>query len=256
MTFDLANNISIGPFTIHVYGLMIAIGFLSALGLCLFRAKKEDLDTEFIWTLFFYIVIGGLIGAKLMFVIVEFPNWIKDISLLKDVINGFVVYGGILGGIFAGWLCCHKHKVSFLKHFDLVMPSVSMAQGFGRIGCLFAGCCYGRETNSAFSIIYKHSDFAPTGVKLIPTQIISSIGDFALFGILLFYASRHPKDGRIAAAWMVLYSIGRYIVEMLRNDDRGGLRMFSTSQIISVGMVIVGCVFFVLFGKKKSEVSE
>ena len=76
-------------------------------------------------------LIQSLIGAKLMFVIVEFPNWIKDISLLKDVINGFVVYGGILGGIFAGWLCCHKHKVTFLKHFDLVMPSVSMAQGFG-----------------------------------------------------------------------------------------------------------------------------
>lgn len=250
MTFGLDNTISIGPLAIHMYGVMIAIGFLSALGLCLLRGKKMGLDTEFIWTMFFYIVIGGIVGAKLMFVIVEIPNWIKDFSLIKDVINGFVVYGGILGGIFAGWLACHKNKKNFLQHFDLVMPSVSMAQGFGRIGCLFAGCCYGRETDSAFHIIYKHSDFAPSGVKLIPTQIISSVGDFALFGLLMLYASRKPKDGKVAAAWMVLYGIGRYGVEMLRNDDRGGVSMFSTSQIISIGMVVVGCVLWVLFGKK------
>lgn len=253
MTFGFENSISIGAITIHVYGLMIAIGFLSALGLCLLRGKKKGLDTEFIWTMFFYIVIGGILGAKLMFVIVEIPNWIKDISLLKNVINGFVVYGGILGGIFAGWLACRNHKKNFLEHFDLVMPSVSMAQGFGRIGCLFAGCCYGRETTSAFHIIYEHSDFAPNGVKLLPTQIISSIGDFVLFGILLLYASRKPKDGKIAAAWMELYGIGRYVVEMLRNDDRGGVSMFSTSQMISIGMVLVGCVLLALFCKKKTE---
>lgn len=66
----------------------------------------------------------------------------------------------------------------------------------------------------------------------------------------MLYASRKPKDGKVAAAWMVLYGIGRYGVEMLRNDDRGGVSMFSTSQIISIGMVVVGCVLWVLFGKK------
>lgn len=251
MTFGFLNEISVGPFTIHMYGVMIAIGFLSALCLCLYRGKKKSMDTEFIWTLFFYIVVGGLVGAKLLYVIVEIPNWLKEPSMLKNVINGFVVYGGILGGIFAGWLCCHKNKKNFLEHFDLVMPSVSMAQGFGRLGCLFAGCCYGRETDSVFHIIYKHSDFAPSGVKLIPTQLISAFGDFALFGILLFYASKKPKAGRISAAWMICYGIGRYFVEILRNDERGGISIFSTSQLISILMILVGSGLFVLLGKKE-----
>lgn len=253
MTLDLSNEISIGPFTLHVYGLMIAIGFLSALGLCLLRAKKQELDTEHIWDMFYYIVIGGLLGAKLLYIIVELPNIIKDPGQLKDVLNGFVVYGGIIGGIFAGWLACKVKKKPFLTYFDLVMPAVSLAQGFGRIGCVFAGCCYGRVTDSAFHVIYEHSDFAPEGVKLIPTQIISSLGDFILCGILIFYASKKPKSGRVAAAWMTLYGIGRYIVEILRNDDRGGISALSTSQIISIVMVAIGIALWIVLGKKNTK---
>ena len=103
-----------------------------------------------------------------------------------------------------------------MPYFDLVMPAVSFAQGFGRFGCFFAGCCYGRETDSWFSITFTHSDFAPNGVKLLPTQLMSSAGDFLICGLLLLYAGRKPKEGQVAAGYMVLYGIGRFIIEFFR----------------------------------------
>lgn len=126
------------------------------------------------------------------------------------------------------------------------MPAVSFAQGFGRLGCFFAGCCYGRETDSWFSITFTHSDFAPNGVKLLPTQLMSSAGDFLICGLLLLYAGRKPKEGQVAAGYMVLYGIGRFIIEFFRNDYRGSIGVLSTSQIISIGVVAAGVAFYLV----------
>lgn len=140
-------------------------------------------------------------------------------------------------------------KENFISYFDLVMPAVSMAQGFGRIGCFCAGCCYGRETHAWYGITFTHSDFAPNGVSLIPTQLISSAGDFLICGVLLWYASKKPEPGRVAAGYLVLYGVGRFLIEFLRNDYRGSLGIFSTSQIISFGIVALGIALYFVIPK-------
>ena len=140
-------------------------------------------------------------------------------------------------------LCCIRRN-HFVSYFDLVMPAVSMAQGFGRLGCFFAGCCYGRETDAWYGITFTHSDFAPNGVKLIPTQLISSPGDFLFCGNLLWYAAKKQKPCRGASIYMLLYGMGRFLIEFLRDDYRGSLGIFSTSQIISFGVVALGVVLY------------
>ena len=122
-------------------------------------------------------------------------------------------------------------------------------QGFGRIGCLFAGCCYGRETDAWYGITFHNSGFAPNGVKLIPTQLISSAGDFLICGLLLAYARRSPRTGRVAAAYLLLYGVGRFAVEFLRNDYRGSVGVLSTSQLISVGVVALGILMYAVMPK-------
>lgn len=243
------NDISIGPVTIHMYGLMIAIGFLAALAMCSHRGKKRGMDDDIIWGIFLCAVVGGLVGTRLLFYIVEIPQIINDPSILWNFKNGYVVYGGIIGGILASYLYCRKKKVSFFQYFDLVMPAVSFAQGFGRIGCFCAGCCYGRETDAWYGITFHNSSFAPNNVKLIPTQLISSAGDFLFCGILLWYASKKPKTGRVAAMWLLLYGVGRFAIEFLRNDFRGSVLGLSTSQFISVGIVAAGVVLYLLAPK-------
>lgn len=240
------NDIKIGPVTFHMYGLMIAIGFAAALMMCLKRGKKRGLNEDIIYGIFFCAIFGGMIGCRLLYYIVEIPEILKDPSILWNFKNGYVVYGGIIGGALASMIYCRVKKERFLPYFDLVMPAVSFAQGFGRLGCFFAGCCYGRETDSWFSITFTHSDFAPNGVKLLPTQLMSSAGDFLICGLLLLYAGRKPKEGQVAAGYMVLYGIGRFIIEFFRNDYRGSIGVLSTSQIISIGVVAAGVVFYLV----------
>ena len=146
------NKITLGPITVYMYGLMIAIGFASALFLCNYRGKKRGLSEDTIFGIFLCALIGGMVGCRLLFYIVEIPSIMEDPSILWDFKNGYVVYGGIIGGIVTSYVYCRIKKENFISYFDLVMPAVPMAQGFGRIGCFLAGCCYGRETDSIFSV--------------------------------------------------------------------------------------------------------
>ncbi len=232
---------SLGPITVHGYGLMIAIGIAVCLLLGTYRAKKHGKSEEVVLDIAIYGLIIGFVGAKLLYIIVEFERFMKDpMSVIGS--EGFVVYGGIIAGVVAAIAYCKIKKVSFLEYFDLLMPSVSVAQGFGRIGCLLAGCCYGRETTSMFGIVFPEGCMAPAGVKLLPTQVFSSIGDFLIAAILIWAYDKRKNDGDIGVLYMILYGIGRFVIEMLRSDARGGIGVLSTSQWISIVILIGAAV--------------
>lgn len=241
---------SIGPITIHGYGLMIGIGILAAIFLGERRATKQGLSPDMIYNLAFVCLLSGFFGAKLLYCIVEFKTIIENpISILTG--NGFVVYGGIIGGVLGVILYCRIKKLPFLRYFDLMVPSVALAQGFGRLGCLLAGCCYGRETNSILGITFHNSQFAPNGIKLIPTQILSSGGDFLIAILLIIFARKEKIPGRVGALYFMMYSVGRFIIEIFRNDYRGNIGgLLSTSQFIAILMFAIGC-FIWIFCKKR-----
>ena len=243
----------IGPLTVYGYGFMIAMGVLAAWFVAEQRARKLKLACEHIFYLVVWCTIGGFTSAKILFWI---TNWREFLQNPRQIIgsDGFVVYGGIIGGILAGCLYCYIKKTDFWKYFDLVMPSVALAQGFGRIGCLLAGCCYGRETNSIFSITFQNSDFAPNHVALIPTQIYSSVLDFLHFGILLYIARHKKKDGQVAACYLIFYSIGRFVIEFFRGDiERGSVGVLSTSQFISIFTTVAGIILLLTVVKKQKQ---
>ena len=223
----MINDITIGPLTIHVYGIMVAIGYMSALLISERRARKRGLDSDILFGIFWCAVLGGAVGSKLLYYTVSFKDILNDPSMLLNFQNGWVVYGGIIGGVAAGWGYCRFKKADFLTYLDLVLPAVAFAQGCGRIGCFFAGCCYGRETESIFGIQYWQS-----------------------------YAKKQPQKGRVAAGYCILYSIGRFLIEMLRNDYRGEFGFLSTSQLISILILAVGIGLFVWAGTKTEENKE
>ncbi len=241
--------LTIGPVTIYGYGLMIAIGVIAAYTVAEFRAKKKGLNHELIFNLTIWCLIGGILGAKLLFLITELKDILADPSLLLDVSHGFVVFGGIIGGIFSGYLYTRIKKLNFLQYFDLVMPSIALAQGFGRIGCLLAGCCYGEETTSSFHLVFRESDFAPNGVALIPTQPISSILDFLNFFTLISISKRTKADGQVAGFYLVFYSAGRFVLEFFRGDlERGQIGSLSTSQFIAIFTFLIGLAIVLICG--------
>ena len=160
---------SIGPFTVHGYGLMMAIAILTAYYMVEYRAKKKGMDYEKIFPLAIWAVVGGLLGAKILYLLTRLPDLIADPSLiLHSLADGFVVYGSSLGGVAAAWTFCKRSGLAFLQVFDLVVPSLALAQGIGRIGCLLAGCCYGMQVseNTPIGIVFQESSYAPNGVPL------------------------------------------------------------------------------------------
>lgn len=138
----------------------------------------------------------------------------------------------------------------FLDYFDLAAPSIALAQGFGRIGCFLAGCCYGRETELWFGVVFPPNPFAPAGVKLLPTQLFSSAGDFVLASVLLWFAKRARHRGDVGALYMLLYGVGRFVLEFFRWDERGSVGALSTSQAISL-VIVAGA--FLLFWRNRTR---
>ncbi len=245
--------LTIGPVTIHGYGLMIGIGVAIALLMGDMRAKKKGLNGDLIYGLTFATVILGFLCARILFIITEWEGFLNDpMAYLTG--SGFVVFGGILGGLAVIFGYCKIKKMDFLAYLDLMIPSVAIAQGFGRIGCFLAGCCYGKETDSLLGITFRNSSFAPNNVKLLPSQLFMAAGDFLLAGILLWYAGKNPSKGKVSVLYLMLYSVGRFLVEFTRNDDRGFVGILSTSQFIGVLVFIISAIlFWVYFPYRKKK---
>lgn len=247
--------LKIGSITIYGYGLMIAIGILAAYLVAEYRAKRKGLDSEPVFSIMICAVVCGFAGAKLLHYITILDEIIKDPHVLvTDLADGFVVYGGIIAGILCTALFCRIKKLSFLSYMDLILPSVALAQGFGRIGCFLAGCCYGVETDSAFSVTFHDSAYAPNGVALFPSQLVSSDLDFIHFAVLCVVAKKNKTPGRIGALYLIFYSIGRFCIEFFRGDLlRGSVGTLSTSQFISIFVAIAGAIMYGVLSLHKAE---
>ncbi len=235
---------SIGSFTVYSYGLMIAIGVISAVWL----ADKWAVDMGvaedgFMFMLGIYSVIGGFLGSKILFWITILPDIIANPSvIIKNFVNGFVVYGGLIGGILTAMVYCKIKKADFLACFDIAAPVIALAQFFGRIGCFLAGCCYGQHTESRFGVVFEKSLYAPVGEKLFPIQLVSALLNLLNFLFLTYLLKKVKlKKGVVGAAYIITYSIGRFILEFFRGDmERGAVGILSTSQFISIFTVVIG----------------
>ena len=214
---------SIGPFHVYGYGFMIAVGIICAFTIGCFLAKRSGLDDDALFSMGLVGIVGGIIGAKLLYYIVEFPSIIADPSILLNFGEGFVVYGGLIAGFLSPLIYTRIKKLSFLPYIDCAVPGVAFAQGCGRIGCFLAGCCYGKETSAWYGVTFPADCLAPAGVSLIPTQLFSAAGDF-IFAIILFilqrtlYKKKKKTSGIVTAVYLMLYAVGRFLIEFLRND--------------------------------------
>jgi len=159
--------------------------------------------------------------------------------------------GGILAGLLTAYLYCRKKGLIFAQWLDIMLPPVAVAQGFGRLGCFMAGCCYGLPTDSCLGVVFPAGSGAPAGIPLWPTQLFSAGGDFLIAAILLLYDRKEHPKGQVGILYLLLYAVGRFAIEFFRNDPRGNVGFLSTSQFISVFMVIAVVIYLVVQKKRK-----
>ena len=244
--------LTIGGFTIHGYGLMIGLGIIAAYWMAERRAEKKGLDSEVLVSIGIWGVAAGLLGAKLLYYITVFDEILADPKKLLDLGDGFVVYGGIIGGVLGGYVLSRVKRLPFLRYADLVMPSVALAQGFGRIGCFLAGCCYGAPCDSPLSVVYPEGVSAPAGVPLLPTQLFEAAFCFLYTAVLVCIFFRQKRYGTTTGWYFVGYGVWRFIIEFFRSDDRGAVGALSTSQFIGIFIVLAGAALLLLVRRGKT----
>ena len=259
----------VASFPIFSYGFLLLIGFLSALFTAQRRAARVGVDPNLLFDMAFWVLVCGIVGARVWYVTQYFDQEFADkqgLQLAFALVNlskgGIVLYGSLLGGAAAFFWFCWRHKLSALKLADIAMPSVFVGVGFGRLGCLMNGCCYGDRCEQPWGIVFpEHSvpwqelvqrgflDSSATATfALHPTQIYSSINAFLLAWLLAAYFPRRRHTGEVFALGCVLYPITRFIIEFLRADEMGQFRTGLTiSQLTSLGVATAGAIMlFVL----------
>ena len=230
--------IEFGFFKIFTYGLLVATGFLVAILLASSRAEKEGLDSQKVLDLCFYVMVSALLGARLLYVIVEYRYFLDSpLEIFKFWKGGLVFYGGLILGVLISLWYLKRNQMPMWKTADLLAPSIALGQSIGRWGCFFAGCCYGKKTDVAWGNTFTDPrSLAPLEISLHPTQIYLSLNAVFIFIFLMWLSKRKVFDGQILWSYGILYSIGRFLIEYFRGDDRGFPveQVLSTSQFVGV----------------------
>ena len=239
---------SLGPLTIHTYGFFVAIGFLVAVSIIQKLSKTSRIDPQKMVDLAFWTLLVGFVGARLLFVWTRFDFFVHSpLEILKVWEGGLVFYGGLITGLPFVVLYVRRHNLPVWKVMDVFFVAIPLAHAFGRLGCLSAGCCYGRPTGSDWGVLL-HSDLVDEhlrGIPLHPTQLYEAVALAALF-LGLGWIYRHKRfDGQVAITYLMAYPVIRSIVEIFRGDLVRGFvidQILSTSQFISLIVFVLAWI--------------
>lgn len=258
--------IEVWGYPIYTYGVLLAVALILALFVAARLAKRDGLPSERMYDLGLWILLAGLLGSKLLLVLLD-PN--AKVFSLDFLRSGGVFYGGFLGGLLAAAILIPLYKLNFWKVADAFAPAVALGQFFGRQGCFAAGCCWGKPTDLPWGVHFTEKAHDMTGVPvhdfttnaaihLHPTQLYESFAMLLVFALLYFMHKRKKFDGQILIMYMILYPLIRFTVEFFRDDPRGDLfgitsmTGLSTSQIISL-LVAAGAALFLFMRLRRAS---
>ena len=237
--------------TIHTYGLLIALGLVAGTIYFTRFAKLKGISEQKAIDLVFYTVLFGFIGARVLYVLLNISYFVSNpIDIFKVWEGGLVFFGGLIGGVAASLVFISKNKMGNAWVIaDILAPSLVLAHFFGRIGCFFAGCCYGDSCDGPLSVTFSDKNsLAPIGVPLLPTQLFEAALLVVLFVFLHFYSKGVKNAGKVLSLYILIYGVGRFIIEFFRGDDRGAFILgFSPAQAIS--FILVGLGLYIWFLK-------
>ncbi len=250
-------TISLLGFDISTYTIMALLGLVSAALLIFFRCRgNKQINRVQIVNIPAVSAIGVFFGAHILYGITHldklwlcinnlqtvFASWNNFSFYFTDIFGGMVFYGGLIGGIIAGYIYCKCLKLDILIYSDVLTPAIPLFHAFGRIGCFLGGCCYGIESSWGFK--YEHSLVpAADGVTRLPIQLFESTGDLVIAAVLIILSKKIHKKGFILPLYLLMYGTLRIVTEFFRGDEiRGFLFGISTSQWISVFLIIAAVV--------------
>ena len=247
---------------IGMYGVMALVGIFVACPLAIHWYKKRTGDDTSLIFVYLFAAIGALVGMHLLYGITNISYWgellkatdfIDFCKRVATIFGGGVFYGGLLGAIAAGMISVKVQKLPTDIASDCMAPSIPLFHGFARIGCFLGGCCYGIESD--FGFVFEHSLVeSANGVRRLPVQLFEATFNFLLFFLLWRLLAKNKLQGRLILLYLMIYPVGRFTLEFFRGDEyRGFLFGLSTSQWISIILLIVSSILFIIKGRKQRK---
>lgn len=296
-------------YPIHLYAVMIATSFIAGVWLAARYGERVGLDRDMILDLCWWLLVAGLVGSRIGFIVTQFDQyWLPcvDIAeynrlypqdpltepdclrLLKFWNGGLVFLGGVVLALFTLVWFTRREKVKLLPVADALIPSLALGQFFGRLGCLAAGCCWGKVSDAPWAIHfpkgsmvhYLHAEEhlishgAAESLGVHPTQLYDAGAGLLIFIALILIRQRKRWHGQVFAWWLLLYPLARSTIELFRGDDEergflfevvseplnnllglpnGSITFLSTSQFISLCLAAVAVVLIVRHRRRDDD---
>jgi phosphatidylglycerol:prolipoprotein diacylglycerol transferase len=247
-----------GGLTIYAYGVLLAAAYLLGLQFAIVRARSRGLNPQRVMDLGIWIIVSALIGATSLLFIVDFQRFTSSpAALLGLVRSAGVFYGGLIAALAVAFAYLRIHGLPLWTMTDVFAPGIALGHIVGRLGCLMAGCCFGRPTTLPWGLTFHDPAAAanvgiPLGIPLHPTQLYEA-GAEALILTMLLGSERRGRafPGRTFWSYMLLYGVSRFFIEFYRGDSRGVVfDTLSTSQFVSIILVPLAIVMLVLLSRR------
>ncbi len=233
--------IKIGNFSISSFGVMVAFSFLVAYWLCLKEFRRKNLSEDLLGNLFLAAMIGGIAGAKLLYIFENVP--IKEIlqNPVQHIFSrgGLTFYGGLFGALLLTWLVAKRGKLDFWVLGDSVAPAMAIGYSIGRIGCFLVGDDYGIRSDLPWAVAFPNG-LPPTIDTVHPTQIYETLIMLIVFLYLWRIRKSSNKTGYIFSLYLILAGSERFIIEFLRNTSPSPISNLSIAQNIAVLIILFG----------------
>lgn len=237
--------IRLGPLTLHWYGVLVASAFLAAIWWSMREADRRGLDRNVVPDLAFWVVIGAIVGARLLYILIDLPYFLDNpLQMVAFWEGGLVFSGGLaVASVLGYWKM--RRQPRKLEWCDSIAPGIALGQGIGRLGCFMAGCCYGAKTHMPWGVIFSDpNSLAPIGVSLHPTQLYQSAGGFITFATLVWFSRRGVASGRVAGLYLIMFGLFRIFIEYFRADWRGDFGFASVTQVVTGCFLFLGLYLF------------
>ncbi|NOY74559.1 MAG: prolipoprotein diacylglyceryl transferase [Kiritimatiellaeota bacterium] len=266
----LSNPVAFTLFShdIRWYGIMFAIGVLSGYFLMQRNRRHVGVSADQVADLTFLMVVAGVVGARLFFVIEFFDTFKHTVingvtvrrsfpQILLETIRidhgGLVFYGGCILCVITLFVYCRRKKLDPLRMADLMAPSAALGHAFGRIGCFLNGCCFGTPCHYGWGVEYANAFNVHPGQMLYPVQLFEASNNF-LLAVLLCFALRRLAKGQVFTLYLALYGIARFCLEFIRGDNSDFLfGVFSPGQSVALFIVPVSVFFFFYLGYRERK---
>ncbi len=247
---------TLGDRVISFYAIFIILGIGAAVLAALVLCKRDSIEPYDLICSAIYALVAAFTGAKLLFVAVNLGRIIRENLYLQALIGGgFVFYGGLAGGILGLWLYCKQYRLSFAHFARLFVTVIPIGHAFGRIGCLFGGCCYGLPYDGPLAIHYakRLSADTPLNTPLFPIQAVEALLLLLIFALLLARYLRSAPTAQLIGTYFLTYGIGRFGLEFFRGDRARGILLLSTSQWISLVLIVLAVCLIMRFRRSSTQ---